>query len=305
MSIKNQQGAAIIIALFVMSLVAMVAVAMLERLQIDMHRTVLLSNEMHAKAYAQGSLVFAMDQLNQDILKKQNNHLVDSTPIILPDQIIEGVTIQTQIEDAEGRFNLNNLTDPSYQEAFSRLIRAVNPALEVAQAKLLTQYVVEWITAASTYDFDYLMLNPPYRVPHRLMQSVSELRLVKGFDSRLYQALLPYIIALPEITKININNAKAPVLMSLSETLTYIAANAIILQRTKMPYISTAQFLQNDVVKNNAITEGKISTQSNFFLVKSGVKVDQQELIVYTLLKRIQKNKQPNELVLWQSRGTL
>ena len=63
--------------------------------------------------------------------------------------------------------------------------------------------------------------------------------------------------------------------------------------------------MELDVVKNNKFPEGKISTISQYFLVKTEVKMNEQKIFLYTLLKRDVKNAKPIETVLWQSKGTL
>lgn len=301
----KQQGAAIIVALFVMSLVAIAAIAMIEHLQMDMRRTTLLFNDLRAECYANGALAWAMDQLNQDIEKQQKDKVIDRTPIRLPSSHMDEALIESVIFDAQGRFNINNLIDVNYRDDFVRLIQAVIPTMDVAAAKVLTQNVVEWVTAVHQHDDYYATLNPAYRVPHRAMQSVSELRLVKGFDQALYQAVSPYLIALPETTQVNINNAEPPVLMSIGKTLTMSSAKSIALQRMQAPWVSIAQFSKFDVVKNNPIPTEKITVQSRYFLVKTNVKVGQQESLIYTLISRAETKTKPSVNILWQSKGTL
>lgn len=61
----SQQGVAIIMALFIMALVATMAYAMMARLDRDIGRTDLMLKEMQAVYYAQASVAWAMDQLKK------------------------------------------------------------------------------------------------------------------------------------------------------------------------------------------------------------------------------------------------
>ena len=307
-SLTKQAGAAIIVALFVTALVAIAAVAMIERLRIDLYRTNLLFNDNRGSLYAEGSIAWAKEQLNKNWREKKPNKIVDETPISSPEDTIDDVTIRTSIFDQEGLFNLNNLTNGEYMADFARLIRIVAPETTTETAKDLSLAVRDWISPGAiktSFDEFYFKQNPPYRAPHRLMVSVSELRLVKGMTADLYNALAPYVTALPEITKINVNNAPWAVIMSLNPTMTRESANAIEKKRKNSPFQTTQLFLQEDVVKNNAVPEAKISVTSSYFLVKTNVKVLNQETIRYTLLHRVLKNSQPYEVILWQSKGTL
>jgi general secretion pathway protein K len=306
--LSKQRGAAIIVALFVTSLVVIASVAMIMRLRIDLRNTELLMNATQGKEYAYGSIAWAMEQLNNNWKQKKPNQIVDHTPIQSPVNEVNHAKISSIINDAQGRFNINNLTNTQYIDNFSALITIVQPTIDSETAHAIALAVVDWITMGvknTELDNYYFKLNPAYRAPHRLMTSISELRLVKGITPELYAALLPHMIALPEATEININNATIPVLMCLSKTLTPTSAKAIIAKRNQEPFATTQSFLSLDILKNNPIPQEKITTISNYFLVETSVKVEQQEIVLYTLLQRIQKNSKPYEVTLWQSKGTL
>jgi len=305
---SQQRGAAIIVALFVTSLVVIASIAMIIRLRIDLRNTELLINATQGKNLAEGSIAWAIEQLNQDWKQKKTNQIVDQTPIISSTNTVDHATISSTIYDAQGRFNINNLTNPVFVDSFATLITIINSTIDPNTAHTLALAVVDWISPGvknAELEEYYLKLNPAYRAPHRPMISISELRLVKGITPELYALLEPIVIALPDVTKININNATAPVLMCLSKTLTLASANAIIAKRNQTPFTSVQSFLALDILKNNPITENQITTISSYFLVKTSVKVEEQEILLYTLLQRIEKNSHPYEVMLWQSKGTL
>jgi general secretion pathway protein K len=304
---RNQQGAAIIVALFLTALVAAMAVAMMERFRTDTRRTELLLNANQANFYAQGSVVWAKDQLITNWKNQQPNRIIDKTPIRSTNQQNNALIVNT-IEDAQGFFNLNNLSDSNYQASLVQLIKVVSPKTDPATAQAIALGIVDWISPGikgSAFDRFYAEQNPPYLAPHRPMVSISELRLVKGMTPELFNALSPFITALPNPTPININNTAAPILMSLSNTLTPTSAAALMAYAQKTPFTSTQQFLNFEIVKNNPIPENKITVTSNFFLVKSEITIGQQHLLLYTLLQRLAKDKDAIVIVLWQTKGTL
>ena len=249
-----------------------------------------------------------MDQLNNDWLKQTPNQPIDATPIKSTVNRVENASVSSIIFDAQGRFNLNNLSNPDAQEDFIRLITAAYPKIGKEGAREIALAVTNWISAGATnntLDDYYAKEMPPYRAPHRLMVSVSELRLIKGVTAELYAALSPDVTALPEPMPINVNNADIPVLMSLSPTLTLTAVKTIYAKAKQTPFPTTASFQQFDLIKNNPVPEAKITTNSSYyFLVKTNVKVDQQETVLYTLLHRTVMDKNPL-VILWQSKGTL
>ena len=300
-------------ALFVVALVAGAAFAMVERLRINIRRTELLLNNNQAYLYAQGSIAWAMDYLNVDWKEKKTGKLVDSLPAQSPANKENNATITSTIQDAQANFNLNNLIDPSYQQSFTRLIQVIAPDTDAESAKNITQAAVDWITPGiinSTFDQYYAKLDVPYRAPHHIMSSASELRLIKGVTAKLYNQLIPYLTALPDSnTPINVNTAPAPVLMSLMPRLTATAAKTILLYRKQNPFIEPQQFLALEVIKNNLVAENKIDNKitviSGYFLTQTTVSIGKQQITLYTLLQRITKNSQPKVIVLWQTKGTL
>jgi general secretion pathway protein K len=305
--LSQQRGSAIIVALFVMALAAAAAVAMLSRTSIDIRRTELLINANQANLYAQGSIDWAIAQLTNDLKQKKPDKLVDNTPIHSPTNDVDGFKIQSTILDMQGLYNLNNLNNADSQKNFLRLIHVVDPTLKLGQISQIITATREWITLAKSDELDayYAKLTPPYRAPHRLMSSLSELRLVKGITPELYNKLLPYITALPEPTPININSATPAIFASLSPTLTLDAASALFQKRRQTPFLTTEAFLASDIIKNNPIKASEITVLSSYFLVKTSVKVGQQETILYTLLLRTTKDSKPYVSALWQTKGTL
>ncbi len=305
----SQRGSAIIIALFIMSLVAAIAVAMLSRLNTDIQRTHLLLNTDRANLIAQGSVAWAIDLLIVNWKTQRPNQLVDHMPIHSKTDTIEEYKIDSTLYDAQSFLNLNNLSVTDNQMSFLNLLKAVDPKIDSVVATDIALATHDWVSQPDAktqgFDNDYLQKNPSYRAPHHFMASASEIRLVKGMSASLFSKLSPYIIALPVITKINIASAEAAVLMSLSPTLTAEGVKTIIAHRKESPFNTTQQFLEFDVIKNNPVPADKITTLSAYFLLQTNVRVGQQNLMLYTLLVRNIKDNQPNVIVLWQTKGTL
>jgi general secretion pathway protein K len=149
----------------------------------------------------------------------------------LPPTPVPAGTIAATMSDLNGRFNLNNLdpvcpTARDWQTKFERLLRVLK--LDPKLAGDVTAWMGD--TSASTRaasDGFYLGQTVPYRAARRGFAHVSELRLVRGVDGDVFAALAPYVAALPACTKINVNTASVPVLMTLNDTMTAEMAQAI------------------------------------------------------------------------------
>ncbi len=137
------------------------------------------------------------------------------------------------------------------------------------------------------------------------MHSPSEFRLVAGVTPKLYNAVLPYLMALPETTQINVNNAAAPLLRSLSAGMTPEVVQMILQVRHQQPFGTKEKFLSFDAVKANGVPGEVITVLSRYFLLKTDILVGTQQMTFYTLLQRTQQGSQPQVKVLWQSKGTL
>lgn len=218
---SRPRGVALIVALLVVALATVLIAGLLDRGELAQARTRNGLREAQAQSYAAGLEAYAAKVLMQDLALGNSFDAADSPwAVPLPPTPVPGGTISAVMNDLDGRFNLNNLdpasTNPNatlWFDTFGRLLDALK------LDRKLAANIVAWIggTAATNAASDayYLGQPIPYRAAHRGFMHVSELRLVQGVDGDVYQALAPYVSALPPGTPININTASVPVLMTL------------------------------------------------------------------------------------------
>src|SRR5690349_10059410 len=108
MTFIKQRGTAIIVSLFLVGLVAAIALTMMDRLNRDIRRTQLLLQSTQADLYAQGSVDWALDTLRDDWIKQKKEALIDPLPLSSPLSSLKNFQITSTINDAQGLFNLNN-----------------------------------------------------------------------------------------------------------------------------------------------------------------------------------------------------
>jgi general secretion pathway protein K len=142
--------------------------------------------------------------------------------------------IEVSIEDAQGKFNLNNLisntgiADLNYKLAFQSLID--NVLHDETRSALLAGEAADWLDIDNTNgveDAVYLSETIPYRPANSPVTDISELRWLKDMDMPTYrllhQEIFPFMVALPKSkvagatdpTRININTVSAPVLAAV------------------------------------------------------------------------------------------
>lgn len=305
-SLRSQQGVVIVVALFIVALVATLSYIMMARLERDTERTRLLLRTTQAESYAQGSVVWAMDTLRNNLERQKPNQLVDVMPLRAPVNNVDGYAISTVIYDLQGRFNLNNLTNTDAQADFVRLMRVVEPKLSEQSAQELARAASDWVSPVqqqNEYSKYYLQRVPAYNTAHRPMTSASELLLVKGMTPALFAALQPYITALPNTTQVNVQTAEEPVLASLSPGMTAETASALAQLRKQSPIVSAQAFSGLDIIKNHPVPADKITTTSSYFLAQTDVTIEKQHIVLYTLLERAANAGKGVVTVLWQSKN--
>jgi type II secretory pathway component PulK len=151
-------------------------------------------------------------------------------PIANPFEDFNG-TITVRIEDENAKFNIKTLVnskleeEPDTREGFQRLLRALSLDEKIANR------VVDYI------DRDSIAELPDSEVgaKNSNFDSVDELLLINGVSRKDYDTLLPYITVYGD-GRININNAKKPVLMCLPGVINDSLAQNIIDYRKRTPF---------------------------------------------------------------------
>ncbi len=292
LQIKPVKGSALLTALFIMTLVAIVATAMSTKVQLDIYRTKLIVT--HDKVYlaSQAVTFWALGELNNK-KNKFSKANVQGMVSLFPhnmENIENTVTLSGALYDLQARYNINNLENRKSMMGFINLIGAAMPHHTESERVKLTLAINDWL---SSYDLArgkdnylsyYMSQKPPYYPSHQLMSSKSELRLVKDLNASLYLALEPLISALPESTPININTAPIQVLKSLSNTMNENQLNELIKARKENGIKDLGKIAE--ILKKLNIANDQITLESNYFLSVASATSDNLNLTVYTLFKR-------------------
>ena len=201
----GQRGAALIIALVVVLLVAMLATRVSSDYLV-LFRTVENQSELQqARSYLRGAELVAEAALLRDM---QASGDIDSAlepwarRADLP--VPEGL-MSACLADLQARLNLNDLVGPEggyspAQKRFIRLLQAVDANIDSVAATALANAVFDWVDGdddtrypGGAETLDYGQLPQPYRPANQPFASVTELRLIKGFSAELAAALTPHV----------------------------------------------------------------------------------------------------------------
>jgi general secretion pathway protein K len=297
----GQRGVALITALLITAVVAILATSMSSRFSIDLRRTGNVLERQQAGLLADGAARFAGRVLRQDARQTEVDHAGEGWARPLPPMDVAGGTVSGRIRDAQGRFNLNNLTAPDGAPSdgdiayFRRLLEHLELDPAIAGA------AVDWMDTddrpqprGGAEDNYYTGLAEPYRTAGRPFFSASELRLVRGVDEATWRALEPLVIALPQRTKVNINTAEPALLAAIAPTVGEAGAQELVAARQEdgftdlemaaaEPALTTA--LDRDPELEEWFLQG-FGVTSDHFLVEARGDVGRRRVTLFSLLRR-------------------
>ncbi len=298
MTAARQRGVALITAMLVTAIAAIVAANMAARQRLDIHRNRNLLAADQAWLFARGVEDWAARILARDARNGRTDHLGEDWAIALPPISVEGAVVSGHIEDLQGRFNLNNLLledgRPSTEDVrrFRRLLRTHGGDERLVEA------VIDWIDDDASprlpdgaEDTAYLARDPGYRTANRPMASPSELLLVTGFDKALFDALEPWLQALPERTPINVNTAPADILVTLSEDLSMTDAEQIVEERGDRGFDDIEAFFALPMIKRIKPPPVDVSVDSHYFLLSAEVELESARLRLASVIHRDAKGR--------------
>ena len=290
--LPNLKGSALISALFIMTLIAIAATAMSSRLQLDIYRTRISISSDKLKLASKAVTFWAFSEVakNKSIFSAKNDY---GKIFDFPERfskIYPGVTISGELYDLQALFNLNNLKDYKYPKQFILLLENSMPRSNIAQQRALLDNLVYWISpykpgrGHDEYLKYYSSQLPPLIPSFQPMQSISELRLVRGFSKKVYKKLQPLVTALPKTTPININTAPKIILSTLGNGLNEIDINKIYDARGKSG-ISDLNDL-TILIKELNIPNDQVTIESNYYLSIANASTSELNLKVYTIISR-------------------
>lgn len=296
---KQQKGVAIITALLIVTIAVTISISISTQLQLDVRRTGNLIAQDQADFY-----LFAAEEWSQRILKQDKKDstidaLSEDWAIALPPLPVAGGTIQGKLTDLHSCININSLvTGDAINATTQARLRQLFKNLGVAD---LTPAIIDWIdtnqetTPDGAEDGYYLNLDNPYHTANTPLLSITELRLVKGFEeSETYRLIAPHLCAYVTEGKdalINVNTASVEVLKSLSAEMNDNIAKNIIECRDNEPFKDLIEF--NNCAKLETIIKdkAKLSTSSDYFLLRTQAIIGQASKVMYSIIYRDDSGK--------------
>ncbi len=290
----DKRGVALITAMLITALSGSLAAGLSWDNALDVRRTMAMLYRDQAIQVAVGSEGWVRQILKDDLENSEADHLGEIWATEIPALPIEAEAVQGtiygEIEDLQGRFNINNLIDgdgeidqPSFEQ-YERLLAALE--LDVRLAGV----TADWLDADQSAlipdgaeDDLYTGFTPAYRTANQSLTNVTELAALDGMDRESFRILLPHVTALPGRTAINVNTATAAVLQSLGPNISAADAEGLIQQREDGGFPDYGDVFAPLVAPELAPW---ISETSSFFQLKAVVQIDTVRITLFTVLHR-------------------
>jgi general secretion pathway protein K len=306
-SVCTQRGAALLMAMVIVTLVATLASAMVwqqwRATQVEgAERNRAQSNWVLAGALSWPRIILREDQRSGGpdhlgeawaiplaevslstflAVDANNNASTDGTP----DAFLSG-----QIDDATARYNLRNLLTsegelvPDEVKVLKRLCEYAG--LSSALADALSQSLRKAYLASQRDDAEALakLGGTEARNKAPLMpQSMDQLTWL-GLDAGTVERLRPYVTLLPDQTKVNVNTAGKEVIAAAVEGLDLARASRIVQTRQRNPFKSV-ELLTNTLGTGNW-SFARLSVTSDYFEVRGRLRYEDSIIAQWNLVQR-------------------
>ncbi|EFL4494838.1 type II secretion system minor pseudopilin GspK [Escherichia fergusonii] len=316
-----KRGMALVVVLVLLAVMMLVTITLSGRMQQQLGRTRSQQEFQQALWYSASAESLALSALSLSLKNEKRVHLAQtwaSGPRLLP--LPQG-QIAVALRDAQACFNLNALAQPTtasrplaVQQLIALISRLDVPAY---RAELIAESLWEFIdedrsvqTRLGREDSEYLARSVPFYAANQPLADISELRVVQGMDTGLYQKLKPLVCALPMTRQqININTldvTQSVILEALFDPwLSPVQARALLQQRPAKGWEDVDQFLAQPLLadvdeRTKKQLKTVLSVDSNYFWLRSDITVNEIELTMNSLIVRMGPQ---HFSVLWHQTG--
>jgi len=294
------RGAALLLAMLIAALAAVVAVAVAAEQQRWFADVASRRDQVQAQALALAGVQWARQIMQDDARAGIIDHLGEAWAFPLPRTPLENGSIEGGIEDAQARLNINNLAkdDALGQEErarFSRLFqsRGIAPGALSAIAATLTP------ARANDDGQKFGNASRAQPLPANLWPvRAAEVAALPGVAARDFPRMLPFVVALPTATVLNVNTAPAEVIAAAFPGLTTDSLAALMAERARKPFATLSDLRSRMPGGVNIPDETTLGTSSSYFLVSVRARQGETRAQARALLRR---DGREWPIVVWQT----
>jgi general secretion pathway protein K len=293
---SGQRGVALISAMIVVSLATVIAATLFFDSAMTARRSAASFSMEQGLQLAQGAEALAAYALQQDD-PKQDTTVDRWTQHYGPVEVAPEVSLEAQLNDEQGKFNLNTLLkkDGTPNEPAVKVFNQLLKLLEMEPR--WTSLLIDWMDANTQPESEggedslYASQTPPHRTGNLLLTSISELQQMPGFNRELYLRLAPFVTALPPTAnKINVCTADREVLDALF-AVSANDTNNVEYTRMRPEELATSRAQGcfpslETLTRGDAAMQGLAGEQSNYFRLRTWVRIGTAQFALYSLMFR-------------------
>lgn len=312
---RPQRGAAILLAMLTVTLVATVAAAALWQ----QWRSLEVETAERARVQAAWVLTGALDW-SRLVLREDSragataDHLAEPWAVPLEearlstflaadrdnhanvDDLGEDAFLSGHIVDLQSRLNVSNLinngtVEPIVHQQFTKLFTL----LGLAHAEL--DRMAENLRVASDFSPDNKSADVAPLRPQRIEELVW-----LGLSPKSLAALAPYVTLLPARTTVNLNTASAEVLYASFATLDLIGAKRLVAARERSHFRTLADLSAADAGIKNEPSAELFSVTTRFFEVRGQLRIGRTTVSERSLVQRDSFPPPSSTRVIWRER---
>jgi general secretion pathway protein K len=297
---SDERGIALLLTLLVLTLLVALILEFDAEARREYRDAAAFRDNFKATVLARAAVQAARGTLQLDLLKdKQANQFFDALTDIwaLPimNYAIGDGLLNAQIEDERGKLNLNDLAAGGDPIAKGKRILRVKRLFELLQINPeLVDAIVDWVDQDETPEpagaesLYYQTLHPPYRAANAPLQTLLELRLIKGMTPEVIQKLSKLVTVYPPEgeSKVNLNTADPLVLQALDPRITQGMAADIVQARPFKTIVELDRVSSFEDIGKELRPQNLYDVKSDLFLARMMVKVNEMTRNATVVLQR-------------------
>jgi len=296
---SDERGIALLLTLLVLTILVALILEFDAEARREYRDAAAFRDNFKATVLARASVQAARGVLQQDFLKdKQANQsfdaLTDIWALPITNYAIGDGLLNAKIEDERGKLNLNDLADEDVTARNKKILR-FKRLFELLQINPdLVDAIVDWVDknevqepsgAESLY---YQSLRPSYKAANDHLETLLDLRLIKGMTPEIIEKLSKVVTVYPiegGESKVNLNTADPLVIQALDNRITQGMAAAIVQARpfkkdnTDLDRVSSFEQIGKEI-------RSLYDIKSNLFLARMTVRVNEVTRNATVVLQR-------------------
>jgi len=259
--LHKQQGFALISALILILMIASICTLWITKT----HYQVKL---FHAKEEQQRAILLSQATHIWAVIQLQGRKIQQTSPIIASTNgqtfaLPKDWRIKATLIDAQSVFNINSIVEQNQKLSYFLLLKQLLPKQDIQEIFFSSVSWLQHNSKSDNFNAFYAQQHPPYQSSEQIMQSLDELRYIKGFTTEIILKLKPYLTALPESTPININTANEEVLGILKPNLKKEDLKKIIYSRGEKGFKTSGELFE--ILESFQIPVSNVTINSQYF----------------------------------------